>query len=112
MTDRLTLLKQAKNCVSIFDLPFYDSFKRCKECPYHDEPRCAFHLLKDMIALLDGPTPLVFCKEWSYEFYDAWNFETKHFEKVTKEEFEKMKEENTYFFKRFKEEKNKNDENS
>lgn len=109
MTDRLTLLKQAKNCVSIFDLPFDDCSKRCKGCPYHDEPRCAFHLLKDMIDLLDGPTPLVCCKEWSYEFYDAWNFETKHFEKVTKEEFEKMKEEATRFFK---EKANKNDENS
>lgn len=104
MTDRLTLLKQAKNCVSIFDLPFCDSSERCKECPYHDEPRCAFHLLKDMIALLDGPTPLV-CSE-PFDFYDAWNFETKHFEDVTKEEFEKIKEENTRFFK---EEANNND---
>lgn len=106
MTDRLTLLKQAKNCVSIFDLPFYDSSERCKECSYHNEPRCAFHLLKDMIALLDGPTPLVYSE--TFDSYDAWNFETKHFEDVTKEEFEKIKEENT----RLKEEKNKNDENS
>ena len=106
MTDRLTLLKQAKNCVSIFDLPFYDSSKRCKECPYHDEPRCAFHLLKDMIALLDGPIPLVSSKY--DDFFVAWNYETHHFEDITKEEFEKIKEENI----RFKEEKNKNDENS
>lgn len=106
MTDRLTLLKQAKNCVSVFDLPFYDSCERCKECPYYDDPLCAFHLLKDMIALLDGPTPFV-ASETS-DFYYAWNFETKNFEEVTKEEFEKIMEENT----RLKEEKNKNDENS
>ena len=105
MNDRKLVIDTAKKC--LFEPK---GAGMCGNCPYFqystETDDCWFHLMADLIYLLDGPIPLVSSKY--DDFFVAWNYETHHFEDITKEEFEKIKEENI----RFKEEKNKNDKNS
>ena len=89
MLDRKVIIDVAKKCI-------YEPAdeKKCENCPYSKfstaTDDCWFHLMGDMIFLLDGGTPAV-VDEGKY-FY-IWVYEEKTWKEVTKEEYENLKDE-------------------
>ena len=103
MNDRKLVIDTAKKC--LFEP---GSEEKCENCPYFqystETDDCWFHLVADLIYLLDGGTPKIVDQD--RDEYWLWDYNEHTWKKITKEEFDKNREDEEAWRKKWGEKGN------